>query len=89
MASYWLVASYAWSRNEKKTIDEQRAAWSRERAAELWARASALEADVSGCWRARSRRRRVADRLIKEAWFYERHASRLDGLTVGDDSLPF
>lgn len=85
MAGRFVCLEWKW----KKTIDEQRAAWARERAAELWARISTLEADLSGCWRARSRRRRAADRLIKEAGFYERLASQLDGLMVANDSLPF
>lgn len=73
----------------KKTIDERKAAWARERADELWARATALEADLSGCWRTRYRRRRVVDRLASEAAYYEKMAAKLGTLEVMDDSLPF
>ncbi len=60
-----------------------------DRASELWARANELDADPNGCWRDRARRRRVADRLINEAVYYERLASQLDGLIVSADWLPF
>ncbi|PTT56137.1 hypothetical protein DBR33_02765, partial [Stenotrophomonas sp. HMWF022] len=70
-------------------VAEQKAAWARARAAELWGHVSALEATVGGDWQARARRRRAADRLIREAGYFERMATKLEGPDFLEVELPF
>jgi len=66
---------------DQKSIGKAR--WARARAASLWQRADDLDSIRSGDWRARTSRRRGADRLRVEAARFDGIANTLK--TLDDD----